>query len=260
MDFFKCFIKTYWTYIVILFLTLLLIGTTSYIFAGNNDAGEGNKTTIAIEDTSLQEQPDTFYVDIKGAVKKPDVYKVDCTKIINDVIKLAGGLTKNAYTKNVNLSKKVESEMVIYIYTKSEYKKLNTKKTEIKECVSKTYYIDSCTEKASSVITSSNEKSLNDSTTSESSKNDFSNESIKEEVIESNTTSNEFTNQETKLISINTASATELMTLNGIGESKANNIIKYREEHGQFKSIEEIKNVSGIGDAAFEKIKNNITV
>jgi len=50
------------------------------------------------------------------------------------------------------------------------------------------------------------------------------------------------------------------MTLSGIGESKANNIIKYREEVGLFKTKEEIKNVSGIGEAAFEKIKDSITV
>ena len=52
----------------------------------------------------------------------------------------------------------------------------------------------------------------------------------------------------------------ELMKLNGIGESKAENIIKYREENGGFKTIEDIKNVSGIGEAAYEKIKDFITV
>ena len=50
------------------------------------------------------------------------------------------------------------------------------------------------------------------------------------------------------------------MTLSGVGESKALSIIEYRNNNGGFKSIEEIKNVSGIGDAAFEKIKNNITI
>ena len=59
---------------------------------------------------------------------------------------------------------------------------------------------------------------------------------------------------------LNTATKEELMTLSGIGESKAEAIIKYREDNGTFKTIEEIKNVSGIGDAAFEKIKDSITV
>lgn len=49
------------------------------------------------------------------------------------------------------------------------------------------------------------------------------------------------------------------MTLTGIGESKAKNIIAYREKE-KFKTIEDIKNISGIGDALFEKIKDRIVV
>jgi len=63
-----------------------------------------------------------------------------------------------------------------------------------------------------------------------------------------------------ELININTASITELQTLTGIGESKAKNIIDYRETNGSFKKVEERKNISGIGDALFEKIKDKITV
>ena len=61
-------------------------------------------------------------------------------------------------------------------------------------------------------------------------------------------------------VNINTASINELDTLSGIGPSKAESIIKYREENGTFKSIEEIKNVTGIGEALFEKFKENITI
>ena len=50
------------------------------------------------------------------------------------------------------------------------------------------------------------------------------------------------------------------MTLSGIGESKANNIIDYRNKIGGFKTLEELKNIKGIGDSIFEKIKNNITL
>ena len=60
-------------------------------------------------------------------------------------------------------------------------------------------------------------------------------------------------------ININTATLEELMTLSGIGEAKAKDIIEYREKT-PFSSIEELKNVSGIGDSSFEKIKNNITI
>lgn len=62
------------------------------------------------------------------------------------------------------------------------------------------------------------------------------------------------------LININTASEEELCSLAGIGENKASSIVEYRRSKGLFKSIEDIKNVSGIGDAVFDKIKEYIIV
>lgn len=66
--------------------------------------------------------------------------------------------------------------------------------------------------------------------------------------------------KENTLVNINIASLEELMTIPKIGESKAKDIIKYREENQGFKSIEEIKNISGIKDATYESIKEYITV
>ena len=62
------------------------------------------------------------------------------------------------------------------------------------------------------------------------------------------------------LINLNTATQSEFETLTGIGVSTAKKIIDYREKNGKFKSIEEIKNVSGIGDAKYAAIKDDITV
>ena len=61
-------------------------------------------------------------------------------------------------------------------------------------------------------------------------------------------------------ININKATQTELETIPGVGPSTALKIIEYREQNGKFKSIENIKNVSGIGDAKYEKMKDYITV
>lgn len=61
-------------------------------------------------------------------------------------------------------------------------------------------------------------------------------------------------------ISINTANISELTKLSGIGESKARSIIEYREKNGKFKTIEDIKKVSGIGNSTFDKIKDNIKI
>ena len=61
-------------------------------------------------------------------------------------------------------------------------------------------------------------------------------------------------------VNLNAATLEQLMTLRGIGEARARDIIAYREKHGDFQRIEDIKKVSGIKDAAFQKIKDDITV
>lgn len=175
-----------------------------------------------------------WHVDIKGAVKNPGVYEISKENIINDVIKLAGGFSKNAYKNNINLSKKVSDELVIYVYSKSEYQKLNKEEEKIVECNCPTYDISDCTNDGSSIIV-----------------NDNSNNSL---IVDDKNEDNS-----KKLININTASLEELTTLNGIGESKAKVIIEYRNKT-KFQTIEDIKNISGIGDKAFEKIKDYITV
>lgn len=87
----------------------------------------------------------------------------------------------------------------------------------------------------------------------------------KEELLKSNGNSIETkgatpqnSNSEDKKININTATAEELDTLPGVGPSRANDIIAYRDSNGGFSSVEDLKNVSGIGDKTFEKLKDSI--
>lgn len=162
-------------------------------------------------------------VDLKGAVKNPGVYEVEEGKRIQDVIEMASGLNENADISMINLSKKVTDEMVIIIYTKEEIENLNKKETEKS-------MQNTCPE--TPII---NDGCIN----------------IQQPQEE---------NKENKKISINEANIEELMTLPGIGESKAQAIIKYREENGAFQTIEEIKNVSGIGEAVFAKMESYIIV
>ena len=61
-------------------------------------------------------------------------------------------------------------------------------------------------------------------------------------------------------VNINTASEEELKTLSGIGDTRAESIIRYREEQGGFQSVEDLMNVEGIKEGVFEKIKERITV
>ena len=61
-------------------------------------------------------------------------------------------------------------------------------------------------------------------------------------------------------VNLNTATKEELMTIPGVGESKADSIVQYREEIGKFQTIEDIMNVSGIKEGLFQKIKDYIKI
>ena len=174
-----------------------------------------------IQNENVEEELVT--VDIKGAIKNPGVYSVKKTAIINDVVKMAGGLTKKANTSLINLAKRVTNEMVIIIYTDEEVKKSNVVDTVVqvveKECVCPNIKNDGC---------------------------------INTEIDET------ISNKVDKLININTASLEELMSLSGVGEAKAKAIISYRETK-RFEKIEDILNVSGFGETLYEQIKIYIT-
>lgn len=71
---------------------------------------------------------------------------------------------------------------------------------------------------------------------------------------------NQAESSKTSQININTATIEELDKLPGVGEATANKIVNHRSESGEFKSIEEIKNVNGIGDKKFEEMKNLICI
>ena len=62
------------------------------------------------------------------------------------------------------------------------------------------------------------------------------------------------------LVDINTADAAELCTLPGVGQARAESILAYRQEHGSFQTVEEIKQVSGIKDGLYMKIKDKIKI
>ncbi len=220
------FLKKY-KYVITIFLFMLIIFYIVFVKVNLKSKEKNlvdNQVVInEVEKVEVDLKDDLVYVDIKGAVKKPGVYKINSDKKIIDVITIAGGLMENANTDNINLSKKVTDEMVIIIYTDEEVKNSNVVDTVIKvidkECVCPNIQNDGC---------------------------------INTEINDSITNVN-------KTININTATLEELMSINGLGEAKAKAIIKYREENGYFKIIDDLLNVSGIGEALFEKIKEYIT-
>ncbi len=217
-------IETIFIMIVILIFIFLTID-----FSPENKEPTPKTTNEKVE---TKEEVKKVMVDIKGAVNNPGVFEMNKDDRVVDVIKKAGGLTNDADTTLINLSKKVTDEMVITIYTKEEMKE---KEQECPPC--------ECPE--------INDACVSDEKTAETSEKNSS----------SNKTENSSSSKSTSSkISINTASLEELQTLDGIGETKAKAIIGYRETNGAFKDIEEIKNVSGIGDSTYEKIKDDITI
>ena len=166
----------------------------------NNINYKVNKEDIIVNNDKINDEEEYIYVDIKGEVINPNVYKIKKGLRVIDVINLAGGLTEESDTSNINLSKIVTDEMVIVIKSKNNEE----------------VYIDSDVD------------------------------------INNNNNNNQ-------LIDINTCTIDELLTLPGIGKSKANNIIEYRKKN-KFNTINDIMNVSGISESLFNKIKEYIKV
>ena len=203
---------------IIIIVIILLIGLLLYFINSKNYEDKNNDLSFTEETTEVTTTvKNKQYIDIKGNVKNPGVYEFNENDRVIDAINLAGGLKKNANTSNINLSQKLKSEMVIYIYSNDDIKKNEGNMSCDTKCKTEVIEVNNCIE--------TNENKNND-----------------------------------EKININTASLEDLIKISGIGESKAKNIIEYRETNGQFKNIEEIKNINGIGDSLFNKIKDNITI
>lgn len=239
-----------------LVLLLMIIGLFFYKPEKINANDSANETISLVSEKN--EETESFYVDVKGAVKKPGVYLFDNTQVINDAINTAGGLSKNATTKNINLSKSLKKEMVIYVFTTSELTKLK-KVNNVESCPEVVCKEISCPELVCPDIPCPEIKcpviecNCNNSSNTDNSNQDSPSSSTKQSDNEADQP-----NSNSK-ININTSNLELLMTLPGIGESKAKAIIEYRNKNN-FTIIEDIKNVSGIGESIFNKLKDLIEV
>lgn len=218
------FLNKYKYYLIL--IILLFISLYFNLFS-KEEINEVETFVLDEVEETVEEVVLNLTVDIKGAVVNPGVYQLSNDSRVSDAIKISGGLTKEADTSSINLSKNLLDEMVIIIYTKAEIAEMKKGNTSIKyvdkECICPKITNDAC---VSNPVTNKPEE--NDKSSS--------------------------------LININTAGLTELMSLSGIGESKAKAIVEYRKINGNFKTTEDIMNVSGIGTAVFEKIKTSITI
>lgn len=194
--------------------------------AGDTDQNRKAETSAGSTDrTELSdassEEAKTLVVHICGAVSAPGVYELPAGSRIIDAVEAGGGFLPEADEACCNLAEEIVDGCQIYIMTKTE------------SCA------DGQTEKKAGIQTSPDSDM---------------------QTTDRNVRSNSATALENGLVNINTADVAALMTLPGIGESRAKAIISYREQHGAFAQIEDIMKISGIKQAAFSKIKDKITV
>lgn len=180
----------------------------------------GSTDRTELSDASSEETK-TLVVHICGAVSAPGVYELPAGSRIIDAVEAGGGFLPEADEACCNLAEEIVDGCQIYIMTKTE------------SCA------DGQTEKKAGIQTSPDSDM---------------------QTTDRNVRSNSATALENGLVNLNTADIAALMTLPGIGESRAKAIISYREQHGAFAQIEDIMKISGIKQAAFSKIKDKITV
>lgn len=164
-------------------------------------------------------------VDVIGEVNNPGVVTLNEGSRIIDAINAAGGRTEEADISRINLAYVLEDGVQLYV-------------PRIGENINKT-----------SQIENNNEEAKGQYIKSDAGEGIITTEFAKQAKETTNTK-----------ININTANKEKLETLPGIGESTAQKIIEYREKNGKFKTIEDIKKVSGIGDSKYNTLKEKIIV
>ena len=182
--------------------------------------GKANAGTPDDGMAGAEAENSTCFVYVCGAVKRAGVFELPSGSRVYEAIALAGGFCKNAYEKGINQARQIQDGDMIEVLTKKEHKELERDSSSG----------ESGAGAAGVNVSDKSNAERNAGTASDS------------------------------LIDINTADAAQLMTLNGIGEAKAASIISYRESSGGFSAIEEIKNVSGIGEGVYAKIQDKIKV
>lgn len=191
------------------------------------DKGEASADTEENKnDTSKSSAAQTVFVHVCGAVSNPGVYEVASGARIYEAVASAGGCTADASADSLNLAQAVTDGMRVYVPTIQE---------------------------AKAAAAAGNAVSAQGSLADEQ----WISGADSGKAQDGAAAGAQDSAAQTK-VSINTAVKEELMTLPGIGESKAESIIAYREEHGAFRSIEEIMQISGIKESVFSKIKEKI--
>ena len=166
-------------------------------------------------------QPEMIYVDVCGAVANPGVFQLAAGSRVFQAIEAAGGYLPKAVQNCVNRAGVLTDGQQLYILTQEEMEQQGLDPAE---------------------MAGASDGQMNGSAGT------GQNTGIAAQA------------QQDNRININTADETQLTTLTGIGATRAQAIIAYRQENGPFAAIEEIMNVQGIKEGTFAKIKDEIVV
>lgn len=191
---------------------------------GETEPPSAGSTAGQVSET---ESPPAGYVYVCGAVCVPGVYPVTAGMRVFEVIALAGGFASGADEQWLNQAEQVYDGQRLYVYTAEETEQMRS---------------EGLLPGSSPGLSGGSVSADGFASDSQTSDRTAADEAVSQK------------------ININTADKETLMTLPGIGESRADAVIAYRQEHGGFSSIEEIQNISGIKTAVFSRLKDRITV
>lgn len=205
--------------------------------AGEEAAAAENGGSTAQTDEAPEADPAWIYVDVCGAVEQPGVYCLEEGARVCDAVRAAGGFSLAAVETSVNQARILTDQEQLYIYTQEELEALQA--GEYPGATAGAVGLDRALGTGDGTG-----KTLSASDgAGTSSGSDGGTDRVKDGKVD-----------------LNTATAAQLETLPGIGAAKAEAILSYRRENGSFRSAEELKKVSGIGDATYAGLEAYITV
>lgn len=207
-------------------------GSADASSAGSTDAAEAGGT----EDGKAAAGTEQIKVYVVGCVKEPGIVTLEKGQLIDDAVRLAGGLTEQADAGSINMVYKLEENLMLYIKSKKELEP--QLQNQVERTLVKNTAANGSLGKGAVIIKDSGESV---------------------EVV-GDTEDGENEEGNASRVNINTADEDELDTLPGVGEVTARDIIAFREKNGPFRKIEDIMKVPRIKQSRFDNVKEFITV
>lgn len=202
---------------------------------GDSDAAETTAADLQSKGNSQMQEEEILYIHVCGEVAAPGVYELPAGSRMYEAVEKAGGMTSEAAQEYVNLAQVIEDGQQLRIPSREEIRKYQETGKDISGL------LGAGGGNGNGSVSGSQKSGSSAGTSRTAAGEDGSSVSG-------------------GLINLNTASKEELMTLNGIGAARAEAILSYRDQKGGFRTIEDIMKVPGIKNAAFQKIKDKITV